>query len=50
MGPVGARRVLSGIGIDEVRRLGGLGVRQRRDLVAGTAYPLQRRRSCRAPQ
>ncbi|OFV76947.1 integration host factor, actinobacterial type [Rhodococcus erythropolis] len=50
VGPIGARRVLTGTGIDETRRLGGLGGRQRRDLIEGTVCPAQWRRNFRTSQ
>ena len=39
VGPVGAQHILDGIGIDTARRLGGLRVRQRQQLIDATAYP-----------
>lgn len=44
VGPVGAQQLLDEIGIDGVRRLRGLGVRQRKSLIEVTAYPIRWRK------
>ncbi len=48
VGPVGAQHILDGIGIDTARRLGGLRVRQRQQLIDATAYPIQWRKKFRS--
>ena len=47
VGPVGAQRLLDGIGIDSARRLGGLRARQRQELIDATTYPIQWRKKFR---
>lgn len=47
VGPVGAQRLLDGIGIDSARRLGGLRARQRQQLIDATTYPIQWRKKFR---
>ncbi|MFM9263228.1 MULTISPECIES: integration host factor, actinobacterial type [Rhodococcus] len=48
VGPVGAQRLLDGIGIDSARRLGGLRARQRQELIDATTYPIQWRKKFRS--